>query len=545
MFRFPLNAVAVVFICLLAQSIAFADVKVSGLFSDHMVLQCDKVVPVWGTAGADEKVTVKIAGQEKSAVADKDGKWMVKLDALKTGGPEVMTITGKNSITINDVLIGEVWIGSGQSNMAMNVGSYIGNDPVLAEAAKKTYPKLRMMVMPNMRWVEASDIKDINNFSALLFAFGYQLQNALGQDVPVGLIASANGGTASGMWVNSQPLMDDPACKEAVKKYIESGQYEVITKKYEADLAKWEKDVADIKAKADAEANAPAPVVDPNAPAANPPVKKEVKLPNKPGQPQKPGDFGWAGSLYKTKIVPLIPYAIRGILWDQGEAGSGFIGADNYPVMGVLFKSWRNDWKTTAGDDKAGEFPFLYVQKPSGGGCAFDLTNPVTIKGEKLSPVPATVPNIDSNRELYARLLDYPNTWIVQSSDLGKDTHPVNKSGYGNRAAQVALGSTYGKKVETNGPIFKSFKIEGSKIRIEFTHVGQGLTPGQADKLQGFAIAGEDNKFVWGDATIDGQTVVVTSDKVAKPTAVRYFGISFCNLFNKDGLPALIFRTDK
>jgi sialate O-acetylesterase len=540
MFRYPLNALAVVFICLLVQSIAFADVKVAGIFNDHMVLQREKTVPVWGTAAVDEKVTVKFAGQEKSAVADKDGKWMVKLDALKTGGPEVMTIAGKNTVTINDVLIGEVWIGSGQSNMAMNVASYIGNDPVLAAAAKNTYPKLRMLVMPNMRWVEATDSKDINNYSALLFAFGYQLQKALGEDVPVGLMASANGGTASGMWVNSQPLMDDPTCKESVKKFIDSGQYEAITKKYEADLAKWEKDIADIKAKIAAEA-AQVPT-DPNAPVT---VPKNYPLPKKPNPSQKPGDFGWAGGLYKQKIVPMIPYAIRGILWDQGEAGSGFVGADNYPVMGVLFKSWRNDWKTASGDDKAGDFPFLYVQKPSGGGCAFDLTNPVTIKGEKLSPLPKDVPGFDGSRELYARLLDYPNTWIVQSSDLGKDTHPVNKSGYGNRAAQVALGSIYGKKVETNGPIFKSFKVEDNKIRIEFTHVGQGLTPGQADKLQGFAIAGEDKKFVWGDAVIDGQTVVVSSDKVAKPTAVRYFGVSFCNLFNKDGLPALIFRTDK
>ncbi|MEI6518838.1 MAG: sialate O-acetylesterase [bacterium] len=542
MFRYTLSALAVVFICLLVQSIAFADVKVASIFNDHMVLQREKTVPVWGTAAVDEKVTVKFAGQEKSVVADKDSKWMVKLDALKTGGPEVMTITGKNTVTINDVLIGEVWIGSGQSNMAMNVASFSGNDPVLAEAAKKTYPKLRMLVMPNMRWVEASDSKNINNYSALLFAFGYQLQKALGEDVPIGLMASANGGTASGMWVNSQPLIDDPACQESVKKYVASGQYDVLMKRYQDDLAKWEKDVADLKAKADAE---PAPVVDPNAPAATTPVKKELKLPNKPGQPQKPGDFGWAGSLYKQKIVPLIPYAIRGILWDQGEAGSGFVGADNYPVMGVLFKSWRNDWKTAAGDDKAGDFPFLYVQKPSGGGCAFDLTNPVTIKGEKLAPLPKDVPGFDGNRELYARLLDYPNVWIVQSSDLGKDTHPVNKSGYGARAVQVALGSTYSKKVETNGPIFKLLKIEDNKIRLEFTHAGQGLTPGQSDKLQGFAIAGEDKKFVWGDAVIDGQTVVVSSDKVAKPTAVRYFGVSFCNLFNKDGLPALIFRTDK
>lgn len=545
MFRFPFNALAMAAICLLAHSFAFADVKVPGLFSDHMVLQREKVVPVWGTAAVDEKVTVKFAGQEKSAVADKNGKWMVKLDALKTGGPEIMTITGNNTITINDILIGEVWIGSGQSNMAMNVASYTKNDPVLAEAAKASYPKIRMLNSPAMKWIIADNENNINNYSALLFAFGYQLQKGLGEDVPVGLMVGAVGGTASGMWVNAQPLMDDPACKEAVKKFIDSGQYDAITKKYEADLAKWEKDVADIKAKAEAEANAPKPAADPNAPEANPPAKKEMKLPEKPRQSQKPGDFGWAGGLYKQKIMPLIPFAIRGILWDQGEAGSGFVGADNYPVMGVLFKSWRNDWKTAANDEKAGDFPFLYVQKPSGGGCAFDLKNPVTIKGEKLSPLPTSVPNIDTNRELYARLLDYPNTWIVQSSDLGKDTHPVNKSGYGNRAAQVALGSSYGKKVETNGPIFKSFKVEDNKIRIEFTHTGQGLTPGQSDKLQGFAIAGEDKKFVWGNAVIDGDTVIVSSDTIAKPTAVRYFGISCCNLFNKDGLPALIFRTDK
>ncbi len=532
----------VVFFCF--QSIVFAEVKVTGLFGDHMVLQRGKLVPVWGTATANEKVIVKFSGQEKTALADKDGKWMVKLDVMKAGGPEIMTITGVNTITINDVLIGEVWIGSGQSNMEMVVSNYTSGDPVLAEIAKGNYPKLRMLTSPNLKWVEAKDINSINGFSALLFSFGYKLQKELGEDIPVGLMTGAVGGTPSGLWVNAQALIDDKGCQDSVKKFIDSGQYDALTKRYQDDLAKWEKDVADIKAKA--EAAMIKPEEDPNAPEPAPVIIKLPKLPNKPVQPQKPGDFGWAGGLYKLKIQPLIPFAIRGVLWDQGESGTGFVGADNYPVMGALFSSWRKEWAVAGElDEKNANFPFIYVQKPSGGGCAFDLENPVTTKAEKFSPLPATVPSVDYGRELYVRLLDYSNVYIAQSGDLGSGIHPSNKSGYGTRAAQVALGAIYNRKIEYNGPIFKSFKVEGNRIRIEFTHIGQGLAIGQSDKLQGFAVAGEDNKFVWGDAVIDGETVVVSSNAITKPVAVRYFGVSFCNLFNKDGLPALVFRTDK
>jgi sialate O-acetylesterase len=257
------------------------------------------------------------------------------------------------------------------------------------------------------------------------------------------------------------------------------------------------------------------------------------------------------------------------VLWDQGESSTGLVGIDQYTVMGALIKGWRKDW----GQD----FPFIYVQKPSGGGCAWDNTDPVTSKGMPLKPLPNLVPGgkeSGEGRDNYLRIRNYPNTFMSTSSDLSPTTdptseqlangityneagmHPENKSGFGARAARVALGGVYGKEVEIYGPVYKSYKIEGNKVIISFDHVGRGLAfkKGESvDKLQGFTITGDAktfnyNKpvFVWADAAIEGNTVVVSSDKVLTPVAVRYAWAGqhpWANLFNKDGLPALPFST--
>jgi sialate O-acetylesterase len=206
-----------------------------------------------------------------------------------------------------------------------------------------------------------------------------------------------------------------------------------------------------------------------------------------------------------------------------------------------LIRGWRKEW----GQD----FAFIYIQKPSGGGCAWDAADPVTQRGEKFSPLPAAVPGTADGLyvENHVRIMQYPQTAMATSSDLGPGIHPLNKSGYGTRAARVALGMVYGRKVEIYGPVYQSHKVEGNKARVSFTHVGQGLAYRHGEKLQGFAVAGEDKAFHWADAVIDGDAVVVSSDKVAKPAAVRYgWGRTYtwANLFNKDGLPALPFRTD-
>jgi len=496
---------------------AAADVKPSPMFNDHMVLQRDLPVPVWGSAAAGETVTVSLAGQSKAATADSLGKWLIKLDPMKAGGPYVLSVQGANKVEFKNVLVGEVWVGSGQSNMAGGMWGYTKNDPVLAKLAAATYPKLRLKKGGSAPWQEANP-KNSPGFSALLFSFGARLQEEL--DVPVGLMAGAVGGTPSGNWLSQEAFNADAACQEVVRKATAKYSPEHARKGYEQALARWEKETAAAK------------------------QKGETRLPWKPQPPVKPGTCtrGTIGCHYETFIRPLIPYAIRGVLWDQGESGTAIDSVDQFTLMGALIRGWRKDWGQ-------GDFPVIYVQKPSGGGCAWDPADPMTCQSDKFTPLPARLPELrdGGNRENYIRIMQYPMTGMATSSDLGPGVHPVNKSGYGARAARVALGMVYGKSVEIYGPCYQSHEIEGNKIRVKFTHVGQGLSARHGDKLQGFIIAGEDKKFCWADAVIEGDTVVVSSPAVNKPAAARYAWAGSCpwaNLFNKDGLPALTFRTD-
>lgn len=496
---------------------AEANVTLPPVFSNHMVLQREIAAPVWGKADAGEEVTVSIAGQIKKAKADEQGKWSVKLDPLKVGEPLTLTVEGRNKIEIADVLVGDVWVGSGQSNMAMSTRSYTEKDEALAKLASASYPRLRLLSSGTGRWQEATPATN-QGYSALLFSFGVPLQKEI--DVPVGLMVGAVGGTPSGFWLSEEMYRADKACAEAVEKAAAAYKPEVAKQNYEKLLAQWETDEA--KAKAEGK-----------------------PLPRKPVPPAAPGESarGKIGNLFEAHIRPYIPYAIRGVLWDQGEAGTDIAGVDQFTLMGALIRGWRKDWGQ-------GEFPFIYVQKPSGGGCAWDPENPLTKEANKFAALPAQVPgSIDGlYRETHVKIAQYPRTTMVTGSDLGSGTHPILKSSYGARAAQVALGFVYGKKIEFSGPQYLSSKVEGNKVRVKFSHVGQGLAFRHGEKLQGFMIAGADRKFEWADAAIDGDAVVVSSAKVAQPAAVRYAWSQvhpWANLFNKDGLPAATFRTDE
>jgi sialate O-acetylesterase len=331
-------------------------------------------------------------------------------------------------------------------------------------------------------------------------------------------MVGAVGGTPSGYWLSAEQLAADEPCQALIKKYAATFNMDEAQKKYEAELAKWEQD--DAKAKQD-----------------------KTRPPRKPNPPVKPGEAtgNKVGCLYAAHVQPFIPYAIRGVVWDQGESGTALNGVDQYTLMGGLIRGWRKEWNQ-------GEFPFIYIQKPSGGGCAWDNANPVTNKGEKFEPLPAKVPADGQYVETHIKIMNYRNTAMAISSDLGPGVHPTNKSGYGHRAADVALGLVYGKKVEYYGPVFDSVKIDGNKARVSFKHVGRGLAFKNGDKLQGFAVAGVDKNFHWADATIDGDAVVLTCTEVSQPAFVRYAWANnrrWANLFNKDGLPAIPFRTDQ
>lgn len=502
-----------------------AEVKLSKVFSPHMVLQREMAVPVWGTASPGEKITVKFRDQSKAAEADKDGKWAVKLDALKPGGPDVLTINDK---AIDDVLVGDVWVGSGQSNMDMPVSSYTAGDPVLATAANGSYPKLRILKKGATDVWQTATPATIPSFSAMLFSFGHRLPEQL--NVPVGLMVGAVGGTPSGFWLSEEMYKDDKACADAVKKFAPTYDYDAETAKYKELKAKYDVEFAKWKPLADA-------------------AKAEGKQPPQgPRAPQTVGklgetNFGKVGQLFESYIRPYVGYGIRGVLWDQGESKTNIVGVDQYTLMGALIKGWRKAWGQ-------GDFPFLYIQKPSGGGPAWDYENPITNKANKFSPLPKAIPapaDPTYSYEMHLKLMQYPNTFMVTATDLGPGTHPTNKSGYGARAMSVALGAAYGRKTEIYGPLYSAHEIKGDKVVIKFTHATTGLAARHDPKLQGFMIAGDDKKFVWADAVIDFDSVIVSSPAVPHPVAVRYAwsgSFPWANLFNKEKLPAQPFRTD-
>ena len=514
------------FLPLITATAMHAEVKLSKVFTPHMVLQRGIAVPIWGTAEPGEKVSVSFAGQTKTAAADSKGEWRLKLNPLTASAePRVLSVNEKK---IGDVLVGEVWVGSGQSNMDMTVTNYAAGDPVLAEAAKKNHPKLRLLRKGRDDGWETANPDSIVKFSALLFSFGVALQKEI--DVPVGLMVGAVGGTPSGSWLSEEMYRSDPACAVVVQKFAITYNYDERMAEFTEAKAKFEKDLAAWKTMAEA-------------------AKKEGRQPPPgPRPPQGVGKAGEAasgriGQLFENYIRPYVGYAIKGVLWDQGESRTNIVGVPQYELMCALIKGWRKAWGQ-------GDFPFIYVQKPSGGGCAWDYTNPLNAKADPFRPQPPVIPPPpppEYSHAYFATFMQHPNTLMVLSSDLGAGTHPALKSAYGARAAQVAQSGVYGGKAEFLGPMYASHEIDGGKVTLKFTHAGKGLAFKNGDKLQGFMIAGDDTKFVWADAIIAGDTVVVTSKDVPKPAAVRYAWsqqFNWANLFNQDGLPATPFRTD-
>lgn len=494
---------------------AQAAVKLPPVISDHMVLQRDMKAPIWGIAAPGEEVQVSVAGQTHKATAAADGKWRVNLEPLKTAEGLTLTVKGSNTIEVKDVLVGEVWLGSGQSNMAGPVRTFKGNDEGLQKTlAAAPYPRIRLIKQGGAGWQLATPA-NVDAFSAILFAFGARLQTEL--DVPVGLLVGAVGGTPSGYWLTEEMYRSDAACQAQVKEFAKTYDLAAATRGYERYMTAWKANAEKAK-------------------------QTGAKVGREPAKPLPPGECnGVIGHLYAANIEPYVPYAIRGVLWDQGEGGTGITGVDQYYAMGALIKGWRKVWQQ--------DFPFLYVQKPSGGGTAWDLTSATTKNADPFAAPPAETPKDGDGvaRETHIKIQQHPGTAMVTSTDLGGMTHPTNKSGYAERAKLVALGFVYGGQIEFSGPLYASHQVEGNKVRVRFTHTGQGLAVKHSDKLQGFMIAGADKKFVWADAVIDGDSVVVSSSAVPQPAAVRYAWSSnspWANLFNKDGLPAQTFRTD-
>jgi sialate O-acetylesterase len=487
---------------------ALADIKLPAVIGDNMVLQQGGKVSIWGWAEPGEEVTVGVSwnNMKFAVTADKDGKWSFRMNPPKAGGPYEMTLTGKNTITIKNILVGEVWVCSGQSNMQMSVQSSANAEQEIAEAG---YPKIRLFSVkltvaekPQSdcvgNWSECSP-ETVPNFSAVAYFFGRELHKQL--DVPVGLIHTSWGGTPAEAWTRREVLEADADFVPIVKRYDDAvAKYPEAMKEYEQKLVEWKQAVE--KAKAEGK-----------------------KSSQRPGAPFGPGNPHSPAGLYNAMIAPLIPYGIAGAIWYQGESNAG--RAYQYRTLfPAMIKNWRDDWGQ-------GKFSFLFVQ----------LANFMQTKPEPAESAWAEL------REAQTMTLTLPNTGMAVIIDIGDavDIHPKNKQDVGKRLALWAFANTYGKKLVYSGPIYKSMKVDGNSIVLSFDHVGGGLVAKGGEELKGFSIAGADHKFVWADAKIDGDTVVVSSDKVSEPAAVRYAWADnpVCNFYNKEDLPASPFRTDE
>lgn len=667
-----LRATATVFF---STSILHADISLPAIISDHMVLEKTDSVPLWGKADPGEKVTVTLADQTATTTADPDGKWSMSLNLSNVGqGPFEMTFEGNNKVTVADVVVGEVWLASGQSNMQWRLSQTARAEPEIANSAN---PLLRHFEVKNTAvdkptdelggaWQVASP-ETSGSFSAVGYYFAKKLQSEL--QVPVGLINSSWGGTPAEAWTSPEAIATDPDLQAASTRIQKAAaDFAGLTDTYVKDFAAWlrennreDKPVADASQFTTADISAegwttiriPGKITGEGLPQAGAIwLRKEITISDKPDnalplnlplrgfdsvywngnllrqtthadypdnitarrygpfnippkdikagtnvlairiyQPDQLAEFTGepkAGSqslsgdwlakaeyefpaltkeklasipippapatrrqniptlLFNGMIHPLLPYAISGVIWYQGESNAS--RAEQYQsVFPLLINDWRNQWGRE-------DLSFYFCQ---------------------LANYKAKTPDFpDSDwaelREAQSMTLSLPHTGQAVLIDIGEagDIHPINKKDVGERLARIALANDYGKSIAYSGPIYNKMKLDGNKVILSFTHTDGGLVAGEISgtydvkkianqkaplvrnspdsELEGFAICGEDRKWVWADAKIDGDTVIVSSEQVPNPIGVRYAWADnpTCNLYNGAGLPASPFRTD-
>jgi sialate O-acetylesterase len=541
------------FLLLAAAGFCRAEVHLPAIFGDHMVLQEKATLPVWGTAEAGEAVTVTLGDQTGKATADAAGQWRIDLKPVAPAGPLTMTVAGKNTVTFSDILVGDVWVCSGQSNMEFNLGGgkfgFGGAHNAETELPKADHPQLRLFVVGKKialapetdvqgKWVVCSP-ETAGYFSAVGYFFGRDLQEHLQK--PIGLIGTYWGGMPAQAFTSLSGLQKEPALAhyvDAIEKEVAA--YPKAKADYPAALATWQEqkkqwDAANGAAFAEAQKQW-TEAVDAAKKNNQPPPPKFAFSPPPPKGPPKPeGEPSAPTVLFNGMIAPLIPYAIKGAIWYQGESNSG--AAKEYQT---LFPRMITDWREKWGE---GDFPFLFVQlanftapqkHPSEGGWAY-------------------------LREAQTMTLALPHTGMAVTIDIGNgaDIHPRDKEDVGQRLALAARHVAYGEDLVYSGPIYDAMKVEGNAIRVSFKDTGTGLkmaaapwspagVPTAPSELTGFAIAGADQQWSWAKARIDGKDVIVSSDEVGSPVAVRYGWANNppCDLYNNEGLPASPFRTD-
>ena len=507
-----------VFSLFFGQTLVYAEVTLPRVIGSNMVLQRDMQVPIWGWASAGEEISIILSAEGDESFprlttkADADGNWRIDLPAMQAGGPYTLRITGSNTLELTNVLFGEVWVCSGQSNMQWSVNA---SKDSAAEIAAAMYPKIRLFYVPRRSsgllkkdveadWQETSP-ETIPNFSAVAYFFGRKLHKDL--NVPIGLINSSWGGTRIEPWTPLVGFLSVPALG-FISKEVQD-----VQANYRQQLPHKIKEIETWIAK------------------TREALETDAILTQMPTNVHPLSNHRRPTSIYNGMVYPLIPYAIRGAIWYQGESNLRD-GMNYHRKMKALIHGWREVWEQ-------GEFPFYFVQL-----APFNYDRIAAQRRQNRNPF--LLPKI---WEAQTATLAVPNTGMAVITDVSnlRNIHPRNKQAVGLRLALWALAKTYGKDdLVYSGPLYKSMTVEGSTIRISFDHVGSGLMSRDDEPLTWFQIAGEDKQFVEAVAVVDGGTVVVSSDTVQSPVAVRFGWHQNAepNLANKEGLPASPFRTD-
>jgi len=492
-----------------------ANVKLPTILSDHMVLQRQMPLPIWGWADPGEKVTVTIDAQTHTTKADQEGNWRVILEPLTVGKPRTLVVAGKNRLQVKDILAGEVWLCSGQSNMQFDVNPSFNSDLAVASAK---YPDIRLLTVNTPasqtptrnvdgRWQRCTP-ETVGSFSAVGYYFGRQLYQILG--VPIGLIDNAWGGSSCEAWIRRDRLEGNPLYQPLMTRWKKTeAEFNVAAEraKYEQRLEGWKK-----KAAAAKEAG--------KAPPRRPRWSNPLANQHRPG------------NLYHGRLQPIFPFALRGVIWYQGKsnAGRAYQYREMFPLM---IQSWREDWAKV--DKKLGKFSFYWVQLAD-------------FMAEPSKPGDSAWAEL---REAQTMTLDkLPDTGEAVIIDIGdaSDIHPRNKLEVAERLARLALAHDYGLDIVYCSPRYESMKIAAGKVQLKFQDVGGRLQTLDAKQVQGFAIAGKDKQWVWAQAKIVGpDRIDVWSDAVPEPVAVRYAWANnpVCNVYNNRGLPLTPFRTDR
>ncbi len=495
----------IVMMAILLPANSYAQLFMGTPFSDHMVMQRDIPVPVWGWATPGQQVTVSMAGNTQTAKADATGRWQVSLPAMRAGGPHDMLIKGADEVRLKDVLVGEVWICSGQSNMAMRLGEVLDAKKHIDAAH---HPQLRLLEVPvqsaglaqqkqskPIAW-QSTDPQTAHAFSAVAYFFGRDLVSKL--NVPVGLIVVATGATPIELWVPREGMDLTPELKDWAEAARQTDTH------FRQQLEQHQKDVTAWKTAGESGPQPAAPV--------HPYTTKD-------------NERKGLGTFFNGSVAPVVGYGLRGMIWYQGESNRGDSSQAYFYFHKALVNGWRKVWGL-------GEFPFYYVQISS-----LDSWRPNW-----------QIPEIWEGQSLIMQL---PNTGMVVINDLCEDLtriHPKNKEGVGQRLALWALARDYGyEDLPYAGPMYKSHTVEGQHIRLQFDYTFGGLKSRDDKPLNWFTIAGVDGQFHPAQAQIDGPSIVVWSDMVAEPVAVRFAWDETAqpNLVNNAGLPASPFRTHR